>query len=214
MSTHDQILDAAENLFAEHGFRSTSLRQLTAAAEVNLAAVHYHFGSKDALITAVLARRLEPMNRERIERLERVRSEAAGRRVSLEEILECLIAPALGISRQPGGKAFLRLLGRLHTEPGDSPMQSLFFQQFAEVRDRFVGPLTESLPELPMPELFWRMHFVIGAMAHTMSCGAAIEYFSAGACRAGDIDQALTRLVEFAAAGLRAPVTVPQEGPS
>ena len=54
--TRDRILDAAERLFVEHGFEGTSMRMITGAANANLAAVNYHFGSKDALIQAVFRR--------------------------------------------------------------------------------------------------------------------------------------------------------------
>src|SRR5262252_5809342 len=75
VATKDRILDAAEALFMEHGFEATSLRSITAAAGVNLAAVNYHFGSKEELFQAVLTRRLDPMNQERIELLEALERE-------------------------------------------------------------------------------------------------------------------------------------------
>src|SRR6476661_10749602 len=81
-ATKDRILDAAEALFMEHGFEATSLRALTAAAGVNLAAVNYHFGSKEELFQSVLTRRLDPMNQERIDLLEKVEREAGGRPLS------------------------------------------------------------------------------------------------------------------------------------
>src|ERR1700752_3315664 len=85
--TKPRILDAAEKLFVEHGFEATSLRSLTSAAGVNLAAVNYHFGSKEELFQAVLTRRLDPMNQERIDLLARVERDAAGRTLSCEKIL-------------------------------------------------------------------------------------------------------------------------------
>src|SRR5215831_15729480 len=85
--TKNRILDAAEALFMEHGFEATSLRQITAAAGVNLAAVHYHFGGKEELFEAVLTRRLDPMNQERVALLTRFESESAPRPLSCEKIL-------------------------------------------------------------------------------------------------------------------------------
>src|SRR6478736_3259068 len=85
--TKTRILDVAEGLFVEHGFEATSLRQLTAAAGVNLAAVNYHFGSKEELFQAVLTRRLDPMNQERIERLDRLEREATVRPLTCERVL-------------------------------------------------------------------------------------------------------------------------------
>src|SRR4030095_1134131 len=78
-ATKDKILDAAEALFMEHGFEATTLRQITAAASVNLAAVHYHFGSKEELFEAVLTRRLDPMNQERLLLLPRFAQETGAK---------------------------------------------------------------------------------------------------------------------------------------
>src|SRR5207244_9844094 len=89
----------AEQLFMEHGFEATSLRQLTTAASVNLAAVNYHFGSKEELFQAVLTRRLDPMNQERIELLEKVERDAGGRPLSCEKILFAMLIPALRLAR-------------------------------------------------------------------------------------------------------------------
>src|SRR5213595_1121734 len=87
VATKDRILDAAESLFMEHGFEATSLRSITAAADVNLAAVNYHFGSKEELFQAVLTRRLDPMNQERLSLLARFEREIAPRVLSSEKIL-------------------------------------------------------------------------------------------------------------------------------
>src|SRR5437764_4269513 len=113
-ATKERILDAAEALFMEHGFEATSLRQITATAGVNLAAVNYHFGSKEELFQAVLTRRLDPMNQERIGLLTRFEREAAPRALSCERILAAMFIPALRLARdrRRGGKDFLRLLGR------------------------------------------------------------------------------------------------------
>src|ERR1051325_3683820 len=110
--TKTRILDAAESLFVEHGFEATSLRQLTAAAGVNLAAVNYHFGSKEVLFQAVLTRRLDPMNQERIELLEALEREAGAKPASCEKVLFAMLIPALRLARDEkrGGKNFLRVL--------------------------------------------------------------------------------------------------------
>src|SRR6186997_1363866 len=105
-ATKPRILDAAEALFMEHGFEATSLRAITAAAAVNLAAVNYHFGSKEELFEAVLTRRLDPMNEQRIELLTRLEAKAAPAPLSCDRILLALFVPALRLARDParGGK--------------------------------------------------------------------------------------------------------------
>src|SRR5215470_13225201 len=90
LDTKSKILDAAEKLFGIKGFEATSLRDITAEAQVNLAAVNYHFQSKDSLIDAVIARRIEPVNRRRLEMLE-----AAGPKPTVEQILTAFLTPVL-----------------------------------------------------------------------------------------------------------------------
>src|SRR5712691_8886626 len=115
--TRTRILDAAEELFMQHGFGGTSMRLLTSRAGVNLAAVNYHFGSKDALIEAVFRRRLDPMNLARIAALDEL--EATARALAPEAIIRAFIGPSLRMieDAKGGGRNFIRLLGRTYTEP-------------------------------------------------------------------------------------------------
>src|SRR5438128_1222220 len=131
--TKTRILDAAESLFMEHGFEATSLRQLTSAAGVNLAAVNYHFGSKEELFQSVLTRRLDPMNQERIELLEKLEREAGGKPIGVEKILSSMLIPALRLARDElrGGKNFLRLLGRAYADPAPF-IRHFLSQQYVE----------------------------------------------------------------------------------
>src|SRR3954447_22854602 len=99
--TRDRILDAAEELFMEHGFEATSLRQITTAAEVNLAAVNYHFGSKEELFQSVLTRRLDPMNQERLALLTAYEQRVAPHPLSCEKIMSAMFIPALRLARDP-----------------------------------------------------------------------------------------------------------------
>src|SRR5438046_2512014 len=115
--TRTRILDAAEELFMLHGFEGTSMRQLTTKAGVNLAAVNYHFGSKDALIEAVFRRRLDPMNAARIAALDEL--EKSSRSPAPEAIIRAFIGQSLRMieDTRSGGRNFIRLLGRSYTEP-------------------------------------------------------------------------------------------------
>src|SRR5437867_413927 len=92
IDTKQRILDSAERLFAQSGFAATSLRSIIADAKVNLAAIHYHYHSKEALFDAVILRRLEPINRERLELLDAYERSAADGKASLEQILEAFLA--------------------------------------------------------------------------------------------------------------------------
>jgi AcrR family transcriptional regulator len=208
-STKSQILDAAERLFAEFGLDATSLRAVTSTAGVNLAAVHYHFGSKEGLIQAVFARRLEPLNRERIDRLEVLT--ASGQPIELTDLLRAMLEPALRMAQEPGGAHFLKLMGRMHSDPDALASAGSVFELFQEFRDRFLPCFQSALPELPQVELFWRLHFVFGAMAGTMTSRATLDFLSDGRCRADDADAVVARLVAFAEAGLRGPLAAPPE---
>ena len=205
-NTRDQILDAAEVLFARHGY-SASLRQVTAAAGVNLAAVHYHFGSKEGLLRALFDRRLGPINKERMERLEAAVASAAPKPPAVEDVVRAMIAPVIasGLGPESPYHHFRQLIGRAHAEQSDE-MTRLFKASLADVIQRFIEALAAALPHLPREELFWRMHFAAGAFAHLLTCHEKVHLMSDGLCTADDPDAMVTRLASFVTAGMEAPV--------
>src|SRR5512141_1564774 len=162
--TKDRILDAAEALFVEHGFEATSLRSITAAADVNLAAANYHFGSKEELFEAVLTRRLDPMNQRRVALLTGLEQETGDAPVACDRILSALFLPALELARDParGGANFLRLLGRAYADPAPF-IRHFLSEHYAEMIARFKEAFARALPYLPRRELSWRLHFIMGA---------------------------------------------------
>ncbi len=200
--TKTRILDAAEKLFAEAGFASTSLRRITAEARVNLAAVNYHFQSKDALVQAVFTRRLGPVNRRRLEMLDAFQARAGGA-APLEEIIEAFAAPVLGADSNGGEASFGRLLGRMYTEP-TAFARNVLAVQMSEIAQRFVPALARALPELPPVELYTRIQFMIGALAISTVGLPVVEIASGGVHRSGGAADTLRRMVVFLAAGLRA----------
>jgi len=204
--TKTRILDAAERLFVEHGFEATSLRSLTSAAGVNLAAVNYHFGSKEELFQAVLTRRLDPMNQERIELLARVEREAAGRPLSCEKILFAMLIPALRLARDEkrGGKDFLRLVGRAYADPAPF-IRHFLSAQYAEMIGRYKEAFLKALPHLSRQELTWRLHFVMGALSYTLAGTDALKLFAQATSTDHNDELLLQRLAPFLVAGLKAP---------
>lgn len=199
-TTRDRLIEAAEPLFAEHGIAKASLRAITERAGANLASVHYHFGSKLDLVREVLARRLEPINAERLERLARAEAEGA----DLEDVIHAFVRPALRlVQEQPGGRDFARLVGRMISEP-QPELRTIVLEQFRQVIERFTAAFSARLPHLPLQEIFWRFHFMVGTMLYTAGHGELIERYSEGACDAQDVDATTRRLVEFLAAGMRA----------
>ena len=207
-ATKDRILDTAEELFMEHGFEATSLRSLTTSAGVNLAAVNYHFGTKEELFQAVLMRRLDPMNQERVALLDRLEAEAAPRPLSGDKILMALFVPALRLARDPerGGKNFLRLLGRAYADPAPFIRQFLS-DQYALMIARFKGAFGRALPHLPRKELSWRLHFIMGALSYTLAGTDAHKIISELSPNDVNNDEILLRrLAPFLLAGLNAPL--------
>jgi AcrR family transcriptional regulator len=204
--TRTRILDAAEELFMQHGFEGTSMRQLTSRAGVNLAAVNYHFGSKDALIEAVFRRRLDPMNAARIAELEAL--EKDGRAAAPEAIIRAFVGPSLRMIEdgKSGGRNFIRLLGRTYTDPAKG-IRALIGQMYAPAMERYKRALQRALPQMPADELVWRMHFMFGTLSYTLAATDAVQLIAG--CKPEDrYDARLLeeRLTAFLAAGLHAPL--------
>ncbi|WP_181919333.1 TetR/AcrR family transcriptional regulator [Alkalilimnicola ehrlichii] len=202
--TKERILDAAEALFSEHGFVNTSMRSITQSANVNLAAVNYHFGSKEELIKAVFARRLLPLNEERIRRLDDVLAQG----VTLERLLEAFIAPHLELSQdhEEVGDRFVRLIGRGYTDHAEF-LRDHIHQLNKPCVARFKEAFAAELPHLPRKELSWRLHFLVGAVAHTMAGPDMIRLMAGRRISDHGNAQALVqRLIPFLAAGLQAPL--------
>ncbi len=206
--TKQRILDAAERLFMERGFSATSLREITAVAKVNLAAVNYHFGSKETLIEAVLTRRLQPLNELRVAELAQAEMAAGNKRPAVATILSVFIGAAFKLDADPaaGGSVFLRLLGRAFTEPSEQ-VRNILQRQYTAVSENYKRAFMRALPDLPEEELVWRMQFLFGAISYTMA-GTNVMQLVASCELAGadDRDAVTRRLVEFLAAGLKAPV--------
>jgi len=208
VATKARILDAAETLFMEHGFEATSLRLITAAAGVNLAAVNYHFGSKEELFQAVLTRRLDPMNQARLALLDRYQAQDASTPIACERILAALFIPALTLARDParGGTNFLRLLGRAYADPAPFIRQFLS-AQYAAMIARFKDAFAQALPHLPRKELSWRLHFIMGALSYTLAGTDALKIIAELNPVETDNDEVLLRrLAPFLLAGLTAPL--------
>ena len=209
--TKEQILDAAERMFAENGIHAVSLRAIIAEADVNLAAVHYHFGSKDALVEAVFERRVGPVNEARLAWLDRLEAEWDGA-PPVEEVLRAFVTPAIQLAMDSErGRTFMKTCGRFYTEAGDQ-LQPIFDRLFRKIIERYVAAFQKACPELPPAELLWRFHFTVGVMVHTLLDSEKLRRISCGACDPSDVEAVVERMVNFAAAGMKTPrATLPHK---
>jgi AcrR family transcriptional regulator len=204
--TTERILDAAERLFADHGFEGTSIRAIVDAAKVNLAAIHYHFHSKEALLEAVLTRRISIVNDSRLERLQAAETDAAPNPPSIEEILRAFIVPTVEFAhRNESGATFVQLMSRMFTEPRFS-LTNFLGRKFGETINRFSDALVRALPQMPRDVVLWRVFFTVGAMHHLLCSTNRIDLLDKGLRRSTSDAEMTEYLVQFSVAGMCAPI--------
>ena len=198
-STKDRILGAAEELFAQFGFAGTSLRQVTSRADVNIAAVNYHFGSKENLVNEVFRRRMDEMSRQRLAALTQAQSESPG---ALEPVLAAFVEPALAMAQdRHGGGAFIRVIARAYAEKNDS-LRKFLSDQYGHVLRDFAKAIAACVPGLSKEELYWRLDFLSGALTYAMADFGLIKR-PASVGEAAHRERAARELIRFAAAGFR-----------
>ena len=201
--TKQKLLDTAEHLFAVRGYHSTSLRTITKAAGVNLAAVNYHFGGKEGLLTAVFSRRLLPLNEIRRQRLEAVRTEARQRQSppDVAAALRAFIEPSLQFRDSGGTADFVALVGQALAAP-DEVVSRSFVRQIEPVLNLLYETLQQALPGLTQEAVFWRLQFALGAISHTMRMPQWSRFMPAEIARNVNSPAVSEALVAFVAAGL------------
>ena len=198
-STKDRILGAAEELFAQHGFAGTSLRQVTSRADVNIAAVNYHFGSKENLVNEVFRRRMDEMSARRLAALKAAVADHPG---ELEPILAAFVEPALAMAQdRHGGGAFIRVIARAYAEKNDG-LRKFLSDQYGHVLRDFAKAIAACLPQLSKEELYWRLDFLAGALTYAMADFGLIKR-PAGSSEAAHRARAARELIRFSAAGFQ-----------
>lgn len=205
LDTKTKILNAAEQLFAERGFADTSLRLITSQAEVNLASVNYHFGSKKELIQAVLARYLEVF----VPHLQRTISELnnQGERFNQNDVFDCLKEPLLQLNtfRHRGTSIFLQLLGRGYIE-SQGHLRWFITTHYGEIMIAFNKAVQKANPHLSNAEIFWRLHFTLGTVVFTMASSNALsDIAKSDFNQEVDIEDLINRVIPFISAGVSAP---------
>ena len=211
IDTHERILNAGERLFMAHGYEGTSMRQITSEAAVNLAAVNYHFGSKESLMQEVFRRRLDWLNEERMRVLGEMESAAAGKPLKPSQIVDGFFGTLLRMAddEERGGVTFLRLLGRTLTEPSEF-IRTFLAHEYATVMDRYKEALFKALPDVPKADIVWRFHFMLGATSYAIAGTDALRLVTDWQIEEADavdrVDRLVPRLMSFLLGGLRAPL--------
>jgi AcrR family transcriptional regulator len=213
LETRVALLDAGERLFSQNGIEGTSVRDIVKEAGTNLGAINYHFGTKERLALEVFARRLEPVNRERIARLDALEASVEPGKLTLEQVLEALIRPVLEVDENGTKNCddFMRLISRSFQEPNPE-VKRFVERQFAEVVRRFDAALLRVMPGLSPADLFWRMSFLHGALHHGLQTWLRFDQVPYAilnpTVEKPDREELIKRLIAFAAAGIAAGQTL------
>lgn len=199
----ERILDVSEKLFADGSYASVSVRTVTSEANVNLSAVNYYFGSKQGLFQAVFVRRATEMNYERLKLLQEAdeKARAEGREVSLKEIISSMITPPIFwlYDQEQGLSGYIRFLARAYLEEASDMVNVM--REEVDVFDKFVPYLRKLKPRLTEEDIYWRIHFMMGAMHHTINHLDRISLLSHKACQTGTREITRDRLVSFCCEG-------------
>src|ERR1700731_1247273 len=199
--TRASILDAAERLYADRGFADVTLRDIVAAADVNLAAVNYHFGSKDELIAELFVTRSIATNRERLNEL-KLADQAGGGRADIAVILRALVGPTLrgclGPDRERSTAARFMIRASIESV---SPIRRIKNREIDHLR-KFAAAMRRSLPGRDGVDLYWGLHFAL-AMAHqTIRDSERLTKLSEGKCDLDDVEGLIARVVSVAVMAL------------
>lgn len=205
--TREKLLNAAEQLFARNGISATTLRALTRKAAVNLAAVHYHFGSKEALLDAVVERRAAPMNAARLRALDELERLAGSGEPRAEDILRAFFLAGLRSLEKERPETIdllTRLSARISAEPPEA-IEALVRKHFGAVMRRFLEALQRALPELPASVTADRFRFLLGTFNHVFSGKFDLDVIPGHPVRRASDEARVQHLIVFLAAGLSAP---------
>ncbi|MFN3582385.1 TetR/AcrR family transcriptional regulator [Phenylobacterium sp.] len=199
-ATKAAVFNAAERLFALHGFQNVSVRDITAEAGVNLASVNYHFGSKDALLFEIFRRRTAELNRERARLLHEANARHDGK-PPVRAILEAYFAPPLRWSAPENERRIsLQFIIRARSE-GTEEMREVLRNDVSHLA-RFADALMAARPNLPKEDVYWRLHFALGMLHNNRFAEFdRLHHLSGGVTREGDVEALLKRMLDFAEAG-------------
>lgn len=206
IDTRGRILAAATKAFAQRGFDAVTVRDITAAAGVNGAAINYHFGSKERLIVEVFKSVVGPIHRERMDRLRRYLAEEAPSQPDIEQIVRAFVEPPIRAAYDPDreGGTYHRfyILAYAIRRPYAGRMLRDLSDQLAR---EFIGALEEALPSISREEVYWRYDFMIGSLVHILLDvdRHRLRRISGGICDTADPERMLEQLTNFLVAGFQ-----------
>ncbi len=202
--TRQRILDAAEALFAQHGFASVTVRQIMKRANADVALAYYHFDSKRDLFDAVLMRRAEHLNEVRLKALAEVEQRHPDDQPSVEEIVGAFVVPLLDLlaSDHDRWQHYFALIAQVNNSPEWGG--ELMTKYFDPLVSRFIEAIRRALPDCREADVYWSYHFLSGALTLTFAETGRIDNLSGGVCRSSDMAAVSERMPAFIAAGFRA----------
>jgi AcrR family transcriptional regulator len=202
--TRLRIIEAAEALFADHGYEGTSLRGIMASADVSISLISYHFGNKEGLLRAIFEHKAAPLNQQRHELIQA--AVAAHPVPKLDDLLRGYFLPSFrdSLQRKRRPDHFMRLVGRIGSDNSEIAREMMreFFDEFQR---GFIAALKLALPGLDEEDIYWRLHCLLCIITHTLNNPARIYGLSGGRCDFRNVDYAFEHLLPFLVEGLRAP---------
>jgi AcrR family transcriptional regulator len=206
-SARERILEEAQRVFAAFGYDGASMRQIAEAADVPVALVSYHFGSKDGLYRAVFYRRVPTIVEQRQAGLAIAMSEGDLDR-RLELIVKALVMPMLRLRAHDRDPSLGRLIAHESADP-NSEARGIIRDLFDPVAGKLLAALASALPDRSAQDISWAYHFMLGAMVSVMADAGRIARLSEGRCRPDDEEAAIAHMVAFLTAGVRFGTPVP-----
>lgn len=202
--TRARIIDAAEAMFADHGYDGTSLRGIMAKADVSISLINYHFGNKEGLLRAIFECKAAPLNRQRLALIEE--AVAAHPVPRLEDLLRAYFLPSFkdGLPRKNRRNNFMRLVGRIGSDQNQT-VSAMMTEYFDDFQRRFITALSKTLPNMSEEELYWRLHCLLCIITHTLNNPDRIYLLSDGRCDLRKVDDAFEHLLTFLVGGMTAP---------
>ena len=203
--TRNKILDSAEQLFAEHGFHGTSVREITKLSGVQVSLSYYHFESKVAILEAVVDRRADQHIEDHRRLLRNNLAANQGRPLPIKQLIGVFVRPALErlVGGDAGWKCYVQLLSHLAFESARSEHASVFFK-YDEVIIEFIDEFKRSIPNADPKDLHWVFYFLQSAHTHALLEPQIVDRQSDHLCDSSNIEELILQMQTFFGSGLLA----------